>query len=48
MIYIFLIYINIDQFRIINYTGQQILYFFICDEYDINLFVCIFEVRKGT
>jgi len=33
-----------------NYTGQQILkkQFCICDEYIINLFVCIYEVRKGT
>ena len=23
-------------------------YFCICDEYVINLFVCIYEVRKGT
>jgi len=31
-----------------NYTGQQIKKKIICDEYVINLFVCIYEVRKGT
>jgi len=30
-------------------TGQQISKLFcICDEYVINSFVCIYEVRKGT
>ena len=31
-------------------TGQQIskIFFCICDEYVIHLFVCIYEVRKGT
>ena len=30
-------------------TGQQISKnFFICDEYVINLYVCIYEVRNGT
>jgi len=32
-----------------DYTGQQISRkFFVCDEYVINLFVCIYEVRKRT
>jgi hypothetical protein len=32
-----------------NNTGQQISKnFCICDEYVINLFVCIYEVRKET
>jgi hypothetical protein len=30
-------------------TGQQISnFFYICDEYVITLFVCIYEVKKGT
>jgi hypothetical protein len=33
----------------VYYTGKQISIFFcICDEYVINLFFCIYEVRKGT
>jgi len=32
----------------INYTGQQIKKKCICDEYVINLFVCIYEVRNET
>jgi len=32
-----------------NNTGQEISNIFcICDEYVINLFVCTYEVRKGT
>jgi len=32
-----------------HYTGQQISKSFcVCDEYVINFFVCIYEVRKGT
>jgi len=34
--------------RLADYTGQQIKKNCICDEYVINLFVCIYEVRKGT
>jgi len=35
---------------ITNYTGQQISkhFFYISDEYVINFFVCIYEVRKGA
>ena len=33
---------------VFDYTRQQISKVFcICDEYVINLFVCIYEVRKG-
>jgi len=32
-----------------DYSGQQISKTFcICNEYVINLFICICEVRKGT
>jgi hypothetical protein len=41
---------SISSFYLSDYTGQQIKKkkICICDEYVINLFVCIYEVRKGT
>jgi len=36
-------------FKLVDFTGQKISKTFcICDEYVINLFLCIYEVRNGT
>jgi len=40
--------LNINRLQITLDNEFQKVFFCICDEYVINLFVCIYEVRKAT